>query len=147
MARWRPPGRGSALKRMERPEGGDRGKGGDRPKADAKSPRPIPHEHRATLARRAYPGAVRETIERFLAEAEASRQRRLTLAARALEKTIRKRGVPMSVTQEAIPLLMGHGLTRAEARQLLQDREGQAWRIERQTARRGRPQAVYPPPA
>ena len=82
-----------------------------------------------------------------LAEAELQRQAQLNEAADALAKEVQAwggTGEPMLATRDAEPFLMrGHGLKRKEARQLIQDRLGQLWRVESLKAP-GSPKALLP---
>ncbi|MBI3988180.1 MAG: bifunctional DNA primase/polymerase [candidate division NC10 bacterium] len=82
------------------------------------------------------------------AQAEQERQKRLDEATQALSKAIEARsqvGDPMLADKEAVPFLRDHGLTRAEARQLLKGRDGQEWRIETRKDRQGHPKILLPP--
>lgn len=80
-------------------------------------------------------------------QAEQERQQRLDAAARALIKEIEVHAEANSTLladKDAIPFLMDHGLKRAEARQLLRELEGKAWRTQTLADHRGRPKGLFP---
>ncbi len=51
---------------------------------------------------------------------------------------------PLKAEKDAVPFLMGRGLNRKEARALIKDKDGVAWRIETLLNEPGKPKVLLP---
>jgi hypothetical protein len=76
-------------------------------------------------------------------EAAEAARKRLDTATQALRQAVND-GAGLRMNADAIPLLMSHGLKRAEARTLIQSHAGLLWRLEPPVGRRGEPVCLLP---
>jgi len=63
-----------------------------------------------------------------------------------IERRDKAEELPLAKDRGAVPLLQAHGLTRAQARRLLNEHDGVLWRLERVEGLRGNPVCVLPIP-